>query len=400
MDRAARLARLRAIAAFLVGFTILVSTTISEIVTVLAFVVLLIEWQLRENWQRIRGNPVVWASLGLSFLLVFCVFYSVAPLPEAARVWLKYRELLYLPLFLLLCRDRPAARAGLFGFLASVALIFVLGVYHWLFPLHEPPSHFDRSGVFGSYIIQSVMMGLAAYHLAVNAILNSRWRKCWAFAAALALFYVLYVSLGRTGYVVALALALLLLFQTATRKWLLPGIVLITLIGGSVFVVSSGLGNRMSSIVAGVEGSDENAAATSTGLRMQFYRGSLAVIGRHPIFGTGTGSFKRAYSDLAAVEKLAPTANPHNEYLMIGVQTGIVGVAALLALFGALWFGAARLPPAEAWRGRAVTLALAISCLFNSSLLDHVDGQSFAFQIGLFYSGIRGREDQRHHHDL
>ena len=130
------------------------------------------------------------------------------------------------------------------------------------------------------------------------------------------------------------------------------------------------------------------------------YRGSLAVIERHLIFGTGTGSFKRVYNDYAAVENLARTTNPHSEYLMIGVQTGIVGVGALLALLGALWFHAARLPPADAWRGRAVTLALAVSCLFNSSLLDHVDGQSFAFQIGLFYMGTRGREDQRHHHDL
>ena len=400
MDRAARVARLRAISAFAVGFTILVSTTISEIVTVLAFVVLLIDGEPRENWRLIRGNPVVWASLSLFFLLGVCTLYSVVPLLEATQVWLKYRELLYLPLFLLLCRDRAAARAGFLGFLAAVVLIFGLGVYQWLVPLHEPASYFQRSGIFGSYIIRSVMMGLAAYHLAVEAILNSRWRKCWAFAAALALFYVLYLNLGRTGYVVALALAFLLLFQTATRKWLLPGILLITLVGGSVFVVSSGMGNRMSSIVAGVEGSDENAAASSAGLRLQFYRGSLAVIGHHPILGTGTGSFNRVYNAEAAVENLAPTANPHNEFLMIGVQTGIVGVAALLALFGALWFGAARLPPADAWRGRAVTLALAISCLFNSSLLDHVDGQSFAFQIGLFYFGISRREDQRHHHDV
>jgi O-antigen ligase len=133
---------------------------------------------------------------------------------------------------------------------------------------------------------------------------------------------------------------------------------------------------------------------------MRFYRGALVVIARHPIFGTGTGSFNRVYNDQAAVQNQALTTNPHNEYLMIGVQTGILGVAALLALLGALWFHAARLPVGDAWRGRGVALALAISCLFNSSLLDHVDGQSFAFQIGLFYFGARGREDQRHHHDL
>jgi len=64
------------------------------------------------------------------------------------------------------------------------------------------------------------MMALAAYYLAVEAILGPRWRKFAALAAGLALFYVLFVSVGRTGYVVALGLALLLLFRAASRKWL------------------------------------------------------------------------------------------------------------------------------------------------------------------------------------
>jgi len=400
MDRAVRLARLRAIWAFLIGLTIPISTSVSEIVTGLAFLVLLIEWQPRENWRRVRGNPVVWASLGLFFLLGLCMLYSVAPLPEAAHTWLKYRELLYLSLFLLLCRDHPAARAGLLGFLAAAASIFVLGVYQWLSFVFLARPHFSNGSVFGSYITEGVMVALAAYYLAVEAILDSRWRKFAAVAAALALFYVLFVSPGRTGYVVAFALALLLLFQTAPRKWLLPGLVLVVLATGSLFFISPELGYRMSGITASLQGPQDDPASVSAGARLRFYRGALVVIGRHPIFGTGTGSFNRVYNDRAAAENQALTANPHNEYLMIGVQTGIVGVAALLALLGALWFHAARLPLADAWRGRAVTLALAIGCLFNSMLLDHVDGQSFAFQIGLFYFGARGREDQRHHHDL
>src|ERR1700674_1691250 len=220
LDRAARLARLRVIGAFLIGLTIPISTTISEIVTGLAFLVLLIEWQPRENWQRIRHNPVVWASLGLFLLLGLCMFYSVAPLPEAAHIWLKYRELAYLPLFLLLCRDQPAARAGLMGFFAAMVAIFLLGVYRWLPFMREQPSYFDYTGAFGSYITEGIMMALAAYYLAVEAIREPRWRKYAALAAGLALFYDLFVNIGRTGYVVAFALAVLLLFQAVSRKWL------------------------------------------------------------------------------------------------------------------------------------------------------------------------------------
>jgi O-antigen ligase len=400
VDKAAKLARLRAIAAFLVGLTIPLSVSVSEILTGLAFLLLLIDWQPQAYWRRIRGNPVAWASLGLFLLLGVGVIYSAAPLHEATRFWLKYRELVYLPLFLLLCRDRQVARAGLAGLVCAMAMVFVLGMLLLLNHFRPAPGPHPYYALFGSYIIQGVVMALSAYYFAVEAIVNPRRRLVCSLIAGLALFFVLFINPGRTGYAVALALALLLLFQAVPRRWLAPGVLAILLAVAGTFLASPNFANRLSGIVTGLQGSHEDAAASSAGARMRFYRGSLVVIGRHPIFGTGTGSFTHVYNDQAAIDNNAVTSNPHNEYLMIGVQTGIVGVGALLILLGTLWLQAARLPQPEAWCGRAVTLALAISCLFNSSLMDHVDGQVFAFQIGLFFWGIGGREDQRHHNHV
>ncbi len=155
----------------------------------------------------------------------------------------------------------------------------------------------------------------------------------------------------------------------------------------------------MTGIVTAVDGTNGtgDAATESAGARMRFYRHGVATILRHPILGTGTGSFNIAYNDQAVIDDHAATSNPHNEFIMIGVQTGFVGIALLLALFAALWLSAGRLPQVEAWRGRAATLAFALSCLFNSSLLDHIDGHSFAFQIALFYfvAGAPGRSAGR-----
>ena len=44
-------------------------------------------------------------AAGFFLLLGLGTLYSPAPLPEAWRAWFKYREILYLPLFLL----RPAS---------------------------------------------------------------------------------------------------------------------------------------------------------------------------------------------------------------------------------------------------------------------------------------------------
>jgi O-antigen ligase len=306
----------------------------------------------------------------------------------------------------LLCRDRLAARAGLAGFLLAVLAIIianvalrVLGAFS-LAPLH-------RYSFFGSYIVEGVLIALASYHLAIEAITNPRRRYYAAAAALVALLIGLYVQVGRTGYVVTIALGLLLLFQMAPRRWIVPGIVLIALMAGSVFVIAPDLAGRMSGVVSAVDtpqgqppNSGSNAATSSASARLRFYQHALAVFARHPVFGTGTGSFNTVYNDQAAIDNQAMTTNPHDEFLMIGIQTGAVGVFLLLAFFAALWFCAPRLSPIDVWRGRAATLALAISCLFNSSLLDHVDGHSYIFQIALFYFAAGLREDQRPRHDV
>jgi O-antigen ligase len=414
MGRAIPFDRLRLGAAFLIGLTIPLSVTISEIVTVAALILVLAERPPREAWRAIGRNPVVWTSLALFLLLTLALAYTAAPMKEALHIWQKYRELAYLPLLLLLCRDAPAARAGLAGFLSAVLVIVIINgaVRLNLYFGFAPHSHFS---FFGSYITQGVLIALAAYHLAVEAILNRRWRPLAACAAAFALLYTMYIEIGRTGYMVAIVLSLLLLFQTAPRKWLPAGLLVVALLAGGVFVISPDMAGRMSGVIVAIEDPSHStvtnmpdAASASAGARLRFYHHALVVISRHPLFGTGTGSFSKVYNDQAAIDDHASTANPHNEFLMIGVQTGIVGVALLLAFFAALWISAGRLPVADAWRGRAATLALLTSCLFNSSLLDHVDGQSFIFQIALFYfaAGTRRvqredpRENQRHRHDL
>jgi len=65
MDRQARLARLRCVIAFVLGFTILISTSVSQVIALIAVALVLIERKPQEHWQQIRGNPVVWASLAL-----------------------------------------------------------------------------------------------------------------------------------------------------------------------------------------------------------------------------------------------------------------------------------------------------------------------------------------------
>jgi O-antigen ligase len=89
------------------------------------------------------------------------------------------------------------------------------------------------------------------------------------------------------------------------------------------------------------------------------------------------------------------TQNPHSEYLMIAVQTGLIGVGLLLDLFWQQWRLAPRLTsPMECHLARGLVLTIAAGCLFNSLLLDHTEGLLFAWLTGVLYAGLQSQGDR------
>jgi O-antigen ligase len=134
------------------------------------------------------------------------------------------------------------------------------------------------------------------------------------------------------------------------------------------------------------------AYTDAVGLRMEFYRNSLAIVRDHPLAGVGTGGFPQAYAQRARGTGMVPTHNPHNEYLLIAVQTGVIGLLLLLNLFWQQWRLAPRLAaPLETHVARGLVLTIAAGCLFNSMLLDHTEGLLFAWLTGLLYAGLQSK---------
>ncbi len=90
--------------------------------------------------------------------------------------------------------------------------------------------------------------------------------------------------------------------------------------------------------------------------------------------------------------RVSPTSNPHNEYLLITVQLGVVGLGVLLYLFYTQLRLAAYLPGLlERNLARGLVLTVMTTCLFNSSLLDHGEGIFYAWMSGLLFAGLNSR---------
>jgi O-antigen ligase len=129
---------------------------------------------------------------------------------------------------------------------------------------------------------------------------------------------------------------------------------------------------------------------------MDFYTGSLQLIAQHPVFGFGTGSFEKEYKTWAEAGGLALTRvpNPHNEYLLVTQQLGLVGLAMLLYFWWIHWRSSRRLeylPHAQALRGLVLTLV--VGSLFNSLLLDAGEGKFYCVLAGILLSGWRPQSE-------
>jgi len=425
----ARLEQMRLACVFMIGATMPISVTFSEIFSLLGILVLLAERRVAANWRLLRAEPVFWAAMTLFAVLGIGMTYSSAPPLLSFHIWWKYRELAYLPFFMLMCRDERGEQAGLYGFFVGVALILLVGTT----PLYRPAAQLvgaligrtPYDSAFGSYITEGMLVALAVYFFIVDAIRRPGHRPVMWFLIAWSVFYVLFLNAGRTGFVVLVVVAFALLLQLAPRRMWLRGSAAILVTAALFMYVSPRMHNRMVGVGMALHGQHHNNpdwaenenlwggtdrlatmgdqpswAADSASARLEFLHiGGLAFLD-HPLLGTGTGSFRQTYAALAAERHTYPTSNPHNEYLMVAVQTGVVGLAVLLLFFYVVWRSAGRLEMWDARQVRTLLLAFAVACLFNSLLLDHKDGHTFGFLLGVFFGGAFRSEDQRRYHDL
>ncbi|MFN7085996.1 MAG: O-antigen ligase family protein [Burkholderiales bacterium] len=389
--------RLARWAAVVIGFSIPVSVALDNTLLALALAGWLAGGSWREKLRTAFGNPVAVAALALFALLLGGAFHGAAPVAERLHYLGKYSDLLFVPVFLYLFRDPATRRHGLLGFAASLATVLLLSYAIRTGVVPQNPWTIGRSDypvVFKLHLTHNILMAFGALlfaQLALSAA-SATARLLWATLAVLAVINVALMVKGITGYLVLCGLALLLGFERG--RWRGFGAVAAALAAAAALlaVVPGPLHERASRIITDVRQWEPGrpAAESSAGIRLEFYRNTLAIIAEQPLLGVGTGGFPAAYAGKVRGSGQIAARNPHNEYLHLMTQVGVAGIAALVYLFHVQWRLASRLAPAYAGGlARGLVLTMVIGCLFNSLLLDHTEGLLYAWLTGLLYSGVK-----------
>ncbi len=380
-----------------VGFSLPISVAADNILLALVLAGFALGGAWREKWRVLSTHSTALAALALYAILLIGSVYGDAGPGDRLFYLGRYRDLLWIPLLLYLFRDPIARRQGLFALAASLALVllwstlFKIGVIPRL-----PFTHGDDVNpvVLKLKLTHNLLMAYAAFlftWLALEAGTRPL-RIAWTALAVLAAINVTLLVQGATGYIVMGVLALYLGRVWAGWRGTVAAGVSVVALFGALALIPGAFQERLLQMEREASALTTGPASTgsSLGLRLEYYRLTLEIIRDHPLAGVGTGGFPKAYAEKARKTGSMEVRNPHNEYLLVMAQNGVIGLILLLYLFWRQWQLAPRLAtPLETHLARGLVLTIAAGCLINSFLLDHTEGLLFAWLTGLLFGGLQ-----------
>ncbi len=391
-------------------FAIPLSTAGVNIAATLFAVCALLSPEVWRNWRAIFTDRVSVAALLLAAALTLSLAWTTADRMHAFDFLMKYRKLIYLPLLMLTFRDcrttawTTAAKWALFG---ALTFALLLSCSNWLGltsigPWHSNVDPIRKAWVFKDHIAAGIMTALLFY-LALNFAHHAR-----ALAAKVALYAVAFLAIvnellmmqGRTGQVIAIlfiAIYVMTYFVSlrSVKPWVRwsSGLALLAIACGLVYAALHSHGSRLAETHEEISAYETSNKNTSMGVRIVFYRRSLELMAERPVIGHGVGTVQEefdAYARNHTGAAAATAGNPHNEFLLMGIQLGALGIALFVFLLVQIGRSALEL------RGPARTIVLAylfaftVGCFANSLLLNFTEGNLFIFLVGIFLSCRKG----------
>lgn len=390
------------------GFTIPIWVVADSILVVLLVVCWVAGGEWRERIRRITANPVALSALLLFGLLLAGAFWGMGSLEERMLAVKKYADLLLIPLLISMAVGIQERNRALLALATSLIVTLVLSLALGMGGLpadrvvncdpskpcvFKVPISCDSSNpcIFKKHTTHNMLMAFGVLLFGILAWKSScRWvRWGWAGAACLAASNVLLMVHGRTGYVVLAGLTMLVFHMTFGWRGILAAIVVLSVSFSTAYQVSSSFHERVNLAVSGVTQWNPKVAVTDDpiGWRLEYFYHTAEIIQEHPLIGVGTGGFVQAYRARTEQAGLDVPPHPHNQYLFVLAQVGIVGLGLLLWLFVQQW----RSPSlandvTHRLLARGLVVTIAVGCFFNPFLVDHTEKLFYCWLSGLLYS--------------
>jgi O-antigen ligase len=365
------------------------STSLLGIFSILGVAAWLLSGGLADLPRTFSSYPHCFIAFILFLFMCFAIIYSPGTLEQGIDTLRKYRELLLMPLVISLLSVAHRYREMAENMFLAGCVMLMLISYAMAFGI-IPEERYGHSVVF--HITHSFFMAVLAFW-AIHRCLDSRqYRYVWIVIYLAAVVNIFYVAPGRTGMLVFLCLMLLFLGQRLSLLQLAGGFVLLALLVTGAYFTSDNFSGRLQEVKQEVLSYEQGKSRTSIGQRFDWWLSSIQLIKEKPLAGHGTGSFPLVHNRLTEGKQVTPTDNPHNEYLLLTVQFGIVGISLFFFMISLQLLNAMQLHREKRWLVQGVVLALLSGSLINSLLFDSQQGHFYLFMSAALLSAPPGQK--------
>ena len=390
----------------LIALAFLIPLTVALANLIIVIIVLL--WIFSGDYKK-KYNEIINSKLMIASL-VFYLVHVIGMLWTEDFQWglhilhkMWYFLLLWPVLFTIVSKEYT--KYYIYAFLLAMAFTEILSYLIW-FEIIPPfknalsasnPTPFMSHISFNPFLAFSIY--LVVHEILFNKKLNKLMLGLYSFFS-IAMVGNMFITGGRAGQVVFFVMIMILIIQYFKEQRIKALIAILILLPG-IFITayqSSPLFKERAHMafneIANYD--DENVAfnqmvTSSVGVRILFSLNSWQIIKENALLGVGTGDFPSEYKKISLVRSpMGPYANnPHNMYVLVLVQSGIVGLLSMLSIM----YYQIKLSFKESNRffrdvGFALPLLFLVIMFSDSYLLGHYTGLLFVFFSSFLYKGF------------
>lgn len=380
------------------------STAISlvNIGFVLIMLGIILEGNLRERFLSIMGSPVVLPLILLMLWGFIGATYSDAEADTLSRQ-LKIFARIGLILMVIVAADNIVVvdRAWVafilgacFTLISTYLNIYMLLPWSISQNLGWGPDH----TVFYNYISQSIVfaffIGYGLVHVFNKEDAFSLEKLLWIVLSLFGLISMLFLSTGRVGIV---GLAFIMVYLVASRFKLRGILVLLSL--GLIVLLSLRESGVVARLALGIQDIQNfqgiQNSETSWGARLSMYLLSINFITQAPFFGHGLGDYQTLAMAFYESDSMRAVSgyHPHNQYLYLFVELGIIGLGLYLWLHYSIFQSSRNLT--NKWHQIVIVflIVLVVDSMFHAPFWMSGERNFFFPLIGLLAANgiVRGR---------
>ena len=326
----------------LIALAFLMPLTVSGANTIIVIICLL--W-LFSGGYKAKYNQIMSSRLIIASILFYCI-HVISMLWTEDLQWglhILHKMWYFIGLFPILYTlvRKDYIKYYISAFLLAISLTEVISYLVW-FELIEPFKNATVSNPtpFMSHISYNPILAFAIYLVLHEIFFNKKMINLvfslYSFFAV-SMTINMFITGGRAGQVTFFVMLSILIFQILEKQRIKSIITILIVMPGIFFTAyqtSHLFQDRVTAAVTNIVQYDDNQYS-AVGLRIYFAINSWEVIRKNPIIGIGAGDFPSEYKKINQINTphLPKATNPHNMYILVLTQLGLLGLASMLSIF-------------------------------------------------------------------